>query len=367
MSSDASPDDAAAKTDAAQDDAGDGSISDKAGGGNGAEEVQEDAPTRDDDPGDGDEEETDGGLQPATAAEEAVNGQDDTEDGDGDDNVGDGDGDGDGADGENKGDGAPPAKKPANGLVIGLIIAVGVAAFFAGAYSISMYQEQPDQLTQEDLDDALAKLELKMMQQQMAALQEQQQQQQPPTIRISADDDPTIGDADAPITIIEFSDFQCPFCARFSSQTLPSIQEEYIDRGLVKLVYRDFPLNHIHPNAAVTALAAECADDQGGFKGMHDILFEKQGEWNRAGPEDIIGLLSGYASDTGIDVAEFEECVVMGTHIEDIRGDLEDGRAYGVTGTPGFFIGNDDVGYVSVEGAQPYDVFKRVIDSQLER
>ncbi|MDE0090382.1 MAG: thioredoxin domain-containing protein [Thaumarchaeota archaeon] len=341
MSSDASSDDAAAKTDAVQNDVGDGDISDKTG--DGAEEMKEDSATRDNEPeGEG---EASGDQQPEE--EEAVHGQDDTENGDG--------------------DGAPPAKKPTNGLVIGLIIAVGVAAFFAGAYSISMYQEQPDQLTQEDLDDALAKLELKIMQQQMAALQEQQQQQQPPTIRISADDDPTIGDADAPITIIEFSDFQCPFCARFSSQTLPSIQEEYIDKGLVKLVYRDFPLQHIHPNAAVTALAAECADDQGGFKGMHDILFEKQGEWNRAGPQDIIELLSGYASDTGIDAAEFEECVVMGTHVEDIRGDLEDGRAYGVTGTPGFFIGNDDVGYVSIEGAQPYDVFKRIIDSQLER
>ena len=349
MSSDASSDDAAAKADAAQNDADDASVSDKTG--DGAEEMKEDAAARDNDPEGGGE--TSGDQQPEEEEEEeTVHGQDDTENGDGDGNVGDG-------------DGAPPAKKPSNGLVIGLIIAVGVAAFFAGAYSISMYQEQPDQLTQEDLDDALAKLELKMMQQQMAALQEQQQQ--PPPIRISADDDPTIGDADAPITIIEFSDFQCPFCARFSSQTLPSIQEEYIDKGLVKLVYRDFPLNHIHPNAAVTALAAECADDQGGFKGMHDILFEKQGEWSRAGPEDIIGLLSGYASDTGIDAAEFEECVVMGTHVEDIRGDLEDGRAYGVTGTPGFFIGNDDVGYVSVEGAQPYDVFKRVIDSQLER
>ena len=347
MSSDASSDGAAAKADAAQNDTGDGIVSDKTGGGGGAEEVKEGAATRDDDP-EG-EEETNGGQQPAEAEEgteeEAVHGRDDTEGG-----------------GSN---GAPPAKKPTNGLVIGLIIAVGVAAFFAGAYSISMYQEQPDQLTQEDLDDALAKLELKMMQQQMAALQEQQQQ--PPTIQISADDDPTIGDADAPITIIEFSDFQCPFCARFSSQTLPSIQEEYIDKGLVKLVYRDFPLSHIHPNAAVTALAAECADDQGGFKGMHDILFENQGEWSNAGPQDVIELLNGYASDTGIDAAEFEECVAKGTHVEDIRGDLEDGRSYGVTGTPGFFIGNDDVGYISVEGAQPYDVFKRVIDSQLER
>ena len=366
MSSDASSYDAAAKADAAQNDAGDSSISDKTGDGNGAEEMKEDAPARDNDSDD--EGETSGDLQPAEEEEEeTVHSPDDTENSSGDDNVNNYDGDGAaGADYESRGDEAPPAKKPASGLVIGLIIAVGVAAFFAGAYSIGMYQEQPDQLTQEDLDDALAKLELKMMQQQMAALQEQQQQQ-PPTIQISADDDPTIGDADAPITIIEFSDFQCPFCARFSSQTLPSIQEEYIDKGLVKLVYRDFPLQHIHPNAAVTALAAECADDQGGFKGMHDILFEKQEEWNRADPQAIIELLSGYASDTGIDAAEFEECVVMGTHIEDIKGDLEDGRSYGVTGTPGFFIGNDDVGYVSVEGAQPYDVFKRVIDSQLER
>lgn len=360
MSPDTPSDDAAPKKDAAQDDAGDGNVSDKAGDGDGAEEVGEDAATRDSNSND--EGETNKDLKPEEE-EETAQDRDETKNVGGDDN---GDNyDGDGADYEGRGDGASPAKKPTSGLVIGLVIAVGVAAFFAGAYSISMYQDQPDQLTQEDLDDALAKLELKMMQQQMAALQEQQQQ--PPPIRISADDDPTIGDADAPITIIEFSDFQCPFCARFSSQTLPSIQEEYIDKGLVKLVYRDFPLQHIHPNAAVTALAAECADDQGGFKGMHDILFEKQGEWSDAGPQEIIELLSGYASDTGIDVAEFDECVAMGTHIEDIGGDLEDGRAYGVTGTPGFFIGNDDVGYVSVEGAQPYDVFKRVIDSQLER
>lgn len=367
MSPDAPSDDAAAKKDAAQNNADDGNVSDKAGDGNGVEEVREDAATRDGDSND--EGETSEGPKPEEDEdeEETAQGRGETENG-GVDDGGDNDDGAAGADYEGRGDGAsPPAKKPTSGLVIGLVIAVGVAAFFAGAYSISIYQDQPDQLTQEDLDDALAKLELKMMQQQMAALQEQQQQQQPPPIRISADDDPTIGDADAPITIIEFSDFQCPFCARFSSQTLPSIQEEYIDKGLVKLVYRDFPLQHIHPNAAVTALAAECADDQGGFKGIHDILFEKQVEWSDADPQEIVELLSGYASDTGIDVAEFDECVVMGTHIEDIRGDLEDGRAYGVTGTPGFFIGNDDVGYVSVEGAQPYEVFKRVIDSQLER
>ena len=257
----------------------------------------------------------------------------------------------------------PYAKKSTvNGLIVGLIVAVGAAAFFAGAYV--MDTDQSDQITQDDLDEAMAKLELKILQQQLAEKQEQQQQQAE-VVSISADDDPVIGDPDAPITIIEFSDFQCPFCERFSTQTLPTLQEEYIDKGLVKLVYRDFPIQSIHPNAVVTALAAECAHEQGGFKGMHDKLFEKQGEWKSVTAQDIVGVLTGYASDIGIDSDEFETCLVMGRHVDDIRGDLEDGRAYGVSGTPGFFVGNDQIGYVSIQGAQPFESFKRVIDAQL--
>lgn len=255
----------------------------------------------------------------------------------------------------------PYAKKSTvNGLIIGLIVTVGAAAFFAGAYV--MDADQSDQITQDDLDEAMAKLELKILQQQLA---EKQGQQQAEVVTISADDDPVIGDPDAPITIIEFSDFQCPFCERFSTQTLPILQEEYIDKGLVKLVYRDFPIQSIHPNAVVTALAAECAHEQDGFKGMHDKLFEKQGEWKSVTAQDIVGVLTGYASDIGIDSDEFETCLVMGRHVDDIRGDLEDGRAYGVSGTPGFFVGNDQIGYVSMQGAQPFDSFKRVIDAQL--
>ncbi len=82
-------------------------------------------------------------------------------------------------------------------------------------------------------------------------------------MKISADNDPIIGDPNAPITIIEFSDFQCPFCARFHTQTLPLILEEYIEQGKVKLVFRDFPIQSIHPNAVPASVAAECANDQG--------------------------------------------------------------------------------------------------------
>lgn len=253
-------------------------------------------------------------------------------------------------------------KSAVNGLVIGLIIAVGVAAFMAGAYTTNM--DQQDQLTREDLDEVMAKIELKILQQQLVD-NSQPSSQQPQIVRISADDDPIIGDPNAPIAIIEFSDFQCPFCERFNSQTLPALYEEYIDKGLAKLVFRDFPIQSIHPNAVVTALAAECADDQDAFKGMHDTLFDNQSEWSKSSSQDIVGVLVGYASDIGINADEFETCLVMGNHIEDIRGDLEDGRAYGVSGTPGFYIGNDDIGYVSIQGAQPFESFKRVIDAQL--
>lgn len=253
-------------------------------------------------------------------------------------------------------------KSTVNGLVIALVIAVGVAAFIAGAYTMNI--NQGDQITQEDLEEAIDKLELKILQQQLADRQ-QLQPSQPQVIRISADDDPIIGDPDAPITIIEFSDFQCPFCERFNSQTLPLLHEEYIDKGLVKLVFRDFPIQSIHPNAVITALAAECADDQDAFKGMHDVLFERQKEWSNTASQNMLGVLVGYASEIGINADEFETCVAMGRHVEDIRKDLEDGRAYGISGTPGFYIGNDDIGYVAVQGAQPFEIFKRVIDSQL--
>ena len=250
-------------------------------------------------------------------------------------------------------------------MTVGLIVAVGIATFFAGAYITSLGQQES--ITQDELDQAIAKLELKILQRNLAENQQMQQQQSQPQqpVRISVDDDPFIGDPDAPITIIEFSDYQCPFCARFSTQTLPTLQEEYIDQGMVKLVYRDFPIQSIHPNALITAVASECADDQGKFKEMHDIIFENQQQWSEYTTEDMIAALNAYASQVRLDGGEFNVCMTNGNHIEEIRGDLEDGRAYGVSGTPGFFIGNDKVGYVMIQGAQPFESFKRVIDAQL--
>ena len=246
-------------------------------------------------------------------------------------------------------------KSTFNSIIVGLIIAVGIAAFLLGSY-----MSESNQITEKDLDEALAKLELKLLQNQLPT------KQAAAAVKISADNDPTMGDPDAPITIIEFSDFQCPFCARFHTQTLPQILEEYIDQGKVKLVFRDFPIQSIHPNALPASAAAECANEQNKFREMHDRLFEKQNEWNKLTTADAVSLFSNYASDMQLDQSMFDSCLTSGKYIEEIKHDLEDGRKYGVSGTPGFFVGNDEIGYVELKGAQPFESFKKLIDAQLD-
>lgn len=248
-------------------------------------------------------------------------------------------------------------KSTFNSIIIGLIVAVGIAAFFAGSYTSNL---NSNQISEEILDKALAKLELKLLQNQLPT------KQPAAPVKISADNDPVIGNSDAPITIIEFSDFQCPFCARFHTQTLPLLLEEYIEQGKVKLVFRDFPIQSIHPNALPASVAAECANEQGKFREMHDMLFEKQNEWNKLETADALSLFSQYASNMQFEQNSFDSCLTSGKHIEEIKNDLNDGREYGISGTPGFFVGNDQVGYIELKGAQPFDSFKKVIDAQLD-
>ena len=248
-------------------------------------------------------------------------------------------------------------KSKPNGLIIGFIVAVGIAAFFAGMYFSNM---NSNQISQEDLDDAIAKLELKILQNRLPTNQPSE------PVKISADDDPIIGDPNAPITIIEFSDFQCPFCARFHVQTLPLLLDQYIEQGKVKLVFRDFPIQSIHPNALPASVAAECANEQGEFKAMHDMLFDNQKQWSDQETVDALSMFSQYASEIGLEQGTFDSCLTSGKYIEEIRNDLDDGRSYDVTGTPGFFVGNDDIGYVELKGAQPFESFKKIIDAQLE-
>ena len=269
---------------------------------------------------------------------------------------------------ENAVESKPVTEPPANlqiqnkksvptGMIIALVVVVAVAAFFAGSYFSIM---DSDALTRSEFQQAISRLESKIESNQPTP------QQAPQPVIISLDDDPIRGDPDAPITIVEFSDFQCPFCARFHVQTLPSIIEEYIAEGKVNLVYRDFPIQGIHPNALPAAVAAECANEQGKFWEYHDTLFEKQNSWNRLDSNSAITTFSQYATDIGLEQEQFDSCLQTGKYLEEVQGDLRDGRDYDVTGTPGFFIGNEDIGFVKINGAQPFESFKRIIDAQLE-
>ncbi len=166
------------------------------------------------------------------------------------------------------------------------------------------------------------------------------------------DDDDVRGDADAPVTIVEWSDFECPFCARFHQQTLPSIEEEYIKTGKVKLVYRDFPLS-FHPNAQKAAEAAECAGEQGKYWEMHDMLFEK-------GVQGGVASFKQYAKDLSLNTAKFDTCLDSGAMAGEVQKDMADGAAVGIQGTPGFIVNGK-----LVSGAQPFAVFKQVIDAEL--
>lgn len=173
------------------------------------------------------------------------------------------------------------------------------------------------------------------------------------------DDDAVLGDEDAPVTIVEFSDYQCPFCGKFFNETLPSIKEEYIDTGKVKLVYRDLPLS-FHADAYPMAHLAECVRDQKGddayFK-MHDKIFELMGQ-SGIDSEAILA----YADELGVDTDELTECTESDKFKEEIDGDAADANRAGINGTPGFIING-----LVVSGAQPFSAFESIIEAELAK
>jgi len=159
------------------------------------------------------------------------------------------------------------------------------------------------------------------------------------------------GPADAPITIVEFSDYQCPFCARVNP-TLDQVMKEY--PGKVRIVFRDFPLPN-HAEAPKAAEAAYCAGEQGQYWEMHDRMFANQ---------QALGVpsLKQYAAALSLDTAQFDQCLDSGKFGSNVTADLEAGRALGVTSTPMLFINGRPV-----VGAQPFDYFKGIIDEELAR
>ncbi len=195
-----------------------------------------------------------------------------------------------------------------------------------------------------------------------------------PSAKVLIDDDPVLGDANAPVTIVQFTDWQCPFCRKFESETFDQIKQNYIDTGKVKFVTRDFPLESIHPGALPAALAAECVNDLGGSDGYYafkELVNDEQNTRDSGSPAGPVTKtitftnddLVAWAQTLGFDI---QSCLDDQTYLSEVRDDLAGGQAAGVSGTPAFFIINKKGTATLLSGAQPYTAFKSALDVALK-
>lgn len=196
-------------------------------------------------------------------------------------------------------------------------------------------------------------------------------QPQKPTKGVaSVDNDPVMGNKNAPVTIIEFSDYECPFCKRHFDETLPQLVKTYVDTGKVKIVYRDFPLSFHDPMATKEAVAANCAREQGGdskYFQFHDEIFKRTISNGNGLNDEKIQII---AKDLGLNTSTFTSCLSDQTQTDEVKKDIADGTAAGASGTPTFVIGKTTSdGKIEgdlVVGAQPFAAFQAVIDPMLQ-
>jgi protein-disulfide isomerase len=171
-------------------------------------------------------------------------------------------------------------------------------------------------------------------------------------VKVATAGRPARGPEDAKVTVVEFVDYECPFCGRFARDTLPQIEREYGSR--IRYVSRHFPLPS-HSNAMRSAIAAECADRLGRFWEYHEHLFQHQDQLDDRG-------LARMARQVGMDGGAFRSCTRSKEAKAAVEKDAADGRKYGVTGTPAFFING-----APLTGAQPFEAFKAAIDAELKK
>lgn len=165
-----------------------------------------------------------------------------------------------------------------------------------------------------------------------------------------------LGDPDAPVKLIEFSDFGCGYCRRFHEEVWPVLEREYVETGKVYWKYVPMILG-IFPNAMEAAQAGECAGEQGRFREMQDRLFAEQGTWKGSG--DAESALEGIAEQVGLDMPRWRRCIAEGIQDDRIRAGTQVSQQAGVRGTPTFFV----VGYAPIPGALPLELFREVLDT----
>ena len=244
-------------------------------------------------------------------------------------------------------------------------VAVAAAIVLVGAVGSGQGQSQTGDLETLRQEIAALRAEVEGLKAAFKQAPAQPQQARGPVAgaAVSLDGAPAKGDDAAPITIVEYSDYECPFCARYASQTLPQILQQYVDTGKVRYVFKSFPLESIHQNAFSAHVAASCSGEQDQYWAMHDRLFANQSALGAA-------ERAGHAEAVGLDTARFNECLESGRHSDAVRADITSGQEIGVRGTPTFLIGRTaDGGQFEpasvLVGSQPYPAFQQAIDGLL--
>jgi protein-disulfide isomerase len=182
------------------------------------------------------------------------------------------------------------------------------------------------------------------------------------TATVSTVGEPMLGDSKSPVTLVEFTDYQCPFCRKFYSNAYKELKKLYVDTGKLRFVLRDLPLPN-HNQAKPAAISTHCAGEQNKFWQMHDALFDGGGKLNK---EDILK----YAKEIGLDNSSFKTCLISGRYKKDIELDVIDARNVGIKGTPSFVVGHTTDNLVTgaiIRGTRPFSAFKAEIDKLLSQ
>jgi len=246
-------------------------------------------------------------------------------------------------------------KKKNLDLIIAIVVSALVLSGSIVFYALQTNSSIDDEAFQERVEKAI---DVYIQKQKDEYTKQQEEANKPKTVSGDfTDDDAVTGDKDAPVTIVEFSDFQCPYCEVFVTKTLPQIEKKYIDTGKVKLVFRDFPLS-FHEHSLDSAEAAECVRDQLGdeayFK-YHDLLFKNQGAL-------AVDDLLSYSSKVGANKSKVKKCMDDDKFLPEIKKDMDDAKSAGISGTPAFIIDGQ-----VISGAQPFKNFEKVIDGALNK
>ncbi len=243
--------------------------------------------------------------------------------------------------------------------ILCLLVFVSVISTGAGITT----SVQADPMTKEQGDGILKELKeirLLLEKQQRPAVSQPQQPPKPDKVKVKGGGAYTMGKSDAPLVLVEYTDYQCPFCSRFEAQTFSEIKKNLIDTGKVRFIQRDLPLE-FHQFALKAAQAVRCAGEQGKFWEMKDLLFKNQAKLEAE-------AIAGYANGISLNADKFKSCMAGDKYLKEITEEAKYANSIGISGTPTFVLGKisgDSVEGYKIIGAQPYPAFEAVVNELL--